>query len=293
MSDYDVVNSRHNLLDENVKQQRGGPTPAASGTIPDSITYDRFQILLQNSLDQQFQRMKIYFNQQIDAKITVAIQGLEDNFTKATDFLEDNQKEIKTNVSAATNRIKSLEVEKLALETSVIELNRRIETLEKTSRSRNIEIQAVPEKKSENVMFIIKKIYEVLNIPSPAEAETSSVRRVAKLKPDSDRPRNILLTLQSERQRDQLISAFRRYNKNNPKAELSSSSIGLPGPSQRIYLSEHLSSQCKELHYAARKFAKEHSFTYVWIKYGRVYLRKNDNEPAIHIKTKNDFDKLK
>ncbi|KAI5637564.1 hypothetical protein NE865_09697 [Phthorimaea operculella] len=222
-----------------------------------------------------------------------AVKGLEDNFNKATEFLELNQKEIKSDVSAATNRIKSLESEKLALETSIIDLNRRIETLEKTSRSRNIEIQAVPEKRSENVMYIVKKIFEVLNVPSPAEAEICSARRVAKLRPESDRPRNILVTLQSERQRDQLISAFRRYNKNNPKMEFSSSSIGLPGPSQRIYLSEHLSSQCKELHYAARKFAKEHSYTYVWIKYGRVYLRKNDNEPAIYIKSQSDFDKLK
>lgn len=258
----------------------------------ESITFDRFQALLQTSLDQKFNQIKDYLNKVVDTKIAIAVKKLEDDFTNTTNFLGEEQNDIKMDLKSAENRIKTLEKEKSALESTTNDLSRRLETLEKLSRSHNVEIQAVPEKKSENLVDLVKKLYKTLGIPS-AENEICSVRRVAKLKPESERPRNILLTLQTERQRDNLISAFRRYNKQNPSSPLSSSSIDIPGPSQRIYVAEHLAAACKELHHTVRNFAKENSYTYVWIKYGRVYLRKDDSGPAIHIKSKSDLNKLR
>ncbi|KAF9414516.1 hypothetical protein HW555_007590 [Spodoptera exigua] len=56
----------------------------------------------------------------------------------------------------------------------------------------------------------------------------------------------------------------------------------------KVYVCEHLSPDCKYLHAATRLKAKELKFKYVWVKYGRVYMRKDDR--AGHILVKNvDF----
>ncbi|KAI5646062.1 hypothetical protein NE865_01955 [Phthorimaea operculella] len=219
----------------------------------------------------------------ITAQISTAIAKVEQDFTKTTDFLVNEQRDVRNDLSIANEHIKKLEDQKQKLETNVTELNHRIMVLEKASRSCNIEIQCVPEKKSENVLELVKKLYEIIKMPS-AVSEICAVRRVAKLNPDSKRPRNILLTVRSEFQRDTFLSSFKRYNQANSTSPISSFSLGIPGESQRIYVSEHLSRQCKELHAAARRYAKENSYTYCWVKFGRVYLRKEDNSPAIHVK---------
>ncbi|KAL0850103.1 hypothetical protein ABMA28_011986 [Loxostege sticticalis] len=61
---------------------------------------------------------------------------------------------------------------------------------------------------------IVRKICDTINVPVH-DVDICSVRRIAKFNPDSSRPRNILLTLPSERQRDIILSAYKRYNKHH------------------------------------------------------------------------------
>ena len=44
-----------------------------------------------------------------------------------------------------------------------------------------------------------------------------------------------------------------------------------------IYVMEHLSPSLKSLHAATRIKAKEKGYKYVWIKSGRIYVRKTDS----------------
>lgn len=134
----------------------------------------------------------------------------------------------------------------------------------------------VPEKKNENLLPILKNLCAKISAPV-TESEVFAVRRVAKMNNESARPRNILVTLPSERHRDYVISAFQRYKKANRTNPLNSSDLGFPAENgQYIYVTEHLAPECKELHSAARKAAKERAYKFVWVKYGRVYMRKNE-----------------
>lgn len=236
---------------------------------------------LSSLLDSKLQKIEMSITEQVKAtiksEITSAIDKLKSEFTETTDFLDAEQKDLKKDINSANDKIKSLEAENLKLSKELTSLGRRIRPLEKSSRSCNVEIQVVPENKEENVTSIFKKLCEKIDFPI-VDSEISSVRRVAKLNPSSDRPRNILVTLKSERQRDDLISAYRGYNKNNKNDLLNSSHLNISGEKQRIFVTEHLSSEVKELHSAARKTAKERGYKFVWIKYGRIYVRKSDDD---------------
>ncbi|CAG5019812.1 unnamed protein product [Parnassius apollo] len=149
----------------------------------------------------------------------------------------------------------------------------------------------VREKRNENLLHLIQKLHDTVNVSLDMNC-ICSVRRIAKINSKPDRPRNILLTLQTERQRDILLSAVKRYNKTNRPNHLNSTCLGIEGESPAIYVTEHLSSTTKKLYAEAKKFAKDNLYKYVWVKYERMCMRKNDNESVLLIRDLSNFEKL-
>ncbi|CAG9788942.1 unnamed protein product [Diatraea saccharalis] len=137
--------------------------------------------------------------------------------------------------------------------------------MENMSRSHNVELQAVPESRSENIMTIFKKFCNTIGMTID-DTQITACRRVAKMNEKSKRPRNILETLSSPRLRDTILSLTRRFNKSakDPSNMLNSSHLGLAASSAtRIYVTEHISPQCKFLYAETRKVAKEKKYDFV------------------------------
>ncbi|XP_053619960.1 uncharacterized protein LOC128680688 [Plodia interpunctella] len=228
----------------------------------------------------------------IKKEVVAAIDQVRLEFTQTTDFLQNGQKELKSDIESTDAKVKSLEKQNTDLKKDLNALQRRLESIEKVSRSLNVEIQGVPEKRNENVMTLVKNLYNAVSLPT-TDTEISTCRRVAKLPTTaSSRPRNILLSLPSMRHRDTLLSAVKRYNKSNPGNTLSSVHLGIQGDKCPVYVSEHLSPECKEL-FALSRVAARGKYRYVWVKYGNIYVRKDENSPAIHIKNKDCLSKIK
>lgn len=163
--------------------------------------------------------------------------------------------------------------------------------MEKISRNHNLELQAVPESKSENVLYLFNKLCDIVNMPiDPLHIQ--ACRRIAKYNSSSNRPRSILVTLSSSSLRDKVISAVHRYNKKHPTETLNSRLFDFPGETRKVYVTEHLSPEQKLLHAAARKFCKDKNYAYVWVNYGNIYVRKNDSAAAILMKTEDSLKNL-
>ncbi|CAH0397248.1 unnamed protein product [Chilo suppressalis] len=58
---------------------------------------------------------------------------------------------------------------------------------------------------------------------------------------DNDRPRSIVVKLQTTRKRDEILAAVSKFNKNNQDDKLNTSSLGYGGKRSPVYVSEHLS----------------------------------------------------
>lgn len=285
----DVIRSHSSL------KQASEALPPPTNSLPQcttAITLDQFEALLDRKMDV----FKIAIAQEVHSmvmkEVNCMINRLENGFTETTDFLQKGQDDLAKELKLANDKIKALETERSGLQSDIANLDRRLVSIEKTSRSHNIELHMVPEKRNENVLNIIKKLYETVNLTLDM-SNICAVRRVAKLDPKSERPRNILITLQSERLRDGLLSAVRRFNRANRSNTLNSVQLGVEGEPRAVYVAEHLSPATKKLHAETRKLAKDLAYKYVWVKYERVYVRKDDNGSAIHIKDINDIKKLK
>lgn len=112
---------------------------------------------------------------------------------------------------------------------------------------------------------------------------------MASVNKGSKKPRVIL---RSVRCRDEFYSAVARFNKSNPGNKLNSSMLGIGGISSSVYVAKHLSRANKMLHAAARAKAKDLSYKFVWVRNGRVFMRKNETSHFIHVKNNEVLERL-
>lgn len=280
------------------------PSPAlasSSGILAgkDEITIEKISTLLEEKLSasltifmETFRKaLREDVKEMVRSEIGSAINSIKEEFSATTDFICAEQKTHEADINKNATTIRSLEDKNTKLQAEIIRLNTRLIGMEKISRSCNLELQAVPERRNENVVALFKKLCEVVKA-TVDDVHVSACRRVAKQNSASNRPRNIVVTFSSPRIRDLVLSATNRYNKAHPGRGLVSSDLDINGETHRIFVTEHLSPEQKSLHAASRKAAKDHGFKYVWIKHGQIYVRKDDSSGAILIKDMDSLTKL-
>lgn len=208
-----------------------------------------------------------------------------DELSNTVVFLSGLQDEQVVINSESREKLRKLENENSSLMCTVSELNARVGQMEQLSRDCNVEVQCVPESRTENVVEVLNKLLHSVSCELPASS-VLSVHRVAKLNSDSDRPRSIVAKLATPLLRDSVLAAVTKFNKSkkNKDDKLNSLHLGFASK-QPIYVSEHLTPSNKKLHAAARKFAKEKDYLYVWIRNGRIFIRKNNESPFIVVKS--------
>ncbi|KAL0851711.1 hypothetical protein ABMA28_000033 [Loxostege sticticalis] len=245
--------------------------------LAETLTLSDISRLLDNKLEASFQAFAQSFRAAlrqdikdiVHKEMTPVIQTVKDEFSVTTDFISEEQRKLKAEIDAKDKRIKQLE----------------------TSRACNIELQAVPEAKNENLLTLFKKLCSVINIPMD-DTSIRCIHRVAKMDQTSKRPRNILVSLSSSYQRDQILSAAHRFNKLHRNDLLGSTHLGISGEHRRIFVAEHLSPSMKSLYAECRKLAKETNYKFVWVRYGKIFVRRDESSSPIHIKTQESLKKL-
>ncbi|XP_028165096.1 uncharacterized protein LOC114356174 [Ostrinia furnacalis] len=213
--------------------------------------------------------------------LNTSIEFMSDKFDKMTEGLQQQQQEIIT-----------LKKENACLRTEVNSLSGKLQQLDQLSRASTLEIQCVPDKKTENVLQIVKQLGRTVNC-TINDQDIHYCSRIAKINPNSTRPRSIIAKLSSPRLRDTVLSAVSRYNKENPQNKLSTADFGFnPENKTPVFVLESLSYENKQLHAAARQRGKELNFKFVWVRAGRIYMRKNETSEAIFIRNASALDKI-
>lgn len=211
------------------------------------------------------------------------MNGMMNNFQQSLSCFNDFYEEIRKSVEDKSARIMKLEKENIELKSTLGDVVKRLNTIEQQSRSSNIEIQCVPEHRSENVVNTVLQLGSVVGCKI-ADSDILHATRVAKMDNQSNRPRSIVVKFITPRTRDSVLAATINYNKKNPSNKLNSSHLGIAANKpQPIYVSEHLSTHNKSLHAAARIKSKELGYRFVWIRNGRIFMRRTESSECISI----------
>ncbi|XP_026326843.1 uncharacterized protein LOC113235379 [Hyposmocoma kahamanoa] len=207
------------------------------------------------------------------------------------DFLSSEYDRMKSDIQSSEEKIRNLSKDNTTLKSKVDELSGRLNLLVQHARETNVEINGIPEHKSENLVSVFKQLSSAVSRPI-ADTNILSCTRVRKMDDYSQRPRAIVVKLPGTAIRDEILAAVAKFNKATPSEKLHSGHLGYGGKKSPIFVSEHLAPYYKALHTRTRHVARDKDYKYVWIRNGRIFVRKNDQSPAKQIKSYENLNNL-
>lgn len=221
---------------------------------------------------------------QFNAKIKEVIQTVTE-ITSSMTFIEQQYEDIKKDLKEKETVIYSLEAENKALRITVNDLASRTSAMEQHARANNVEIQCIPEHKSEHLLTCVKQLAATVNYKIN-DSDIHLCTRISKFNRDSNRPRSVVVKFGCQRIRDEFLAATVNFNKkfNVKQDKLNTSHLGIGGEQKPIYVVEHLSPALKALHASARVKAKEKNYRFVWVKGGQIFMRKSEKTEYIHVR---------
>ncbi|XP_026325743.1 uncharacterized protein LOC113234605 [Hyposmocoma kahamanoa] len=284
-----VSKKNDNTPIRNVNTSRGNKRPALNSPPTDnsraSMSRDDIREILEvmtKNMDDNFAKMRQNMTSALDEQLK-PIRAELSQMNDSMNFISNQYEDLKKVHEASQLRVTELEKQSVELKATVEDLTLRINQVEQQSRQNNVELQCVPEDKNENIMQIIHQLGKTIGCRLN-DNDVLNCTRTAKVNRSSTRPRSIVVQLASPRLRDQLLASTISFNKANPQNKLNSSHLGLSGNITPIFVTEHLSPSNKVLHAAARRAAKDKGYKYVWIRSGKIFLRKSDDTEFILVK---------
>ncbi|XP_047042131.1 uncharacterized protein LOC124646105 [Helicoverpa zea] len=272
----------------NKRQALQSPPNIGSSPVAEERVRSIIEEVMQSQLDRLLEKMnlnmKMLLNQEINS-MREEITGLR----KSVDFMSNQYDDMAKEKKGIEDQVKALQSRNNELSATIKNMTSRINTLEQHARSKNVEIQCVPQTKNENLIDIIKQLGTSINCDIKEE-NILNCTRVMKANNNSERPKSIVVQFNTPRFRDTFLASVINFNKSKPVGDkLNATHVGLKGVKSPIFVSEHLSLSSKALHAATRIKAKNKGYKYVWIRGGRIFVRKADDSD---IKVIKDMDSL-
>lgn len=233
--------------------------------------------------------------QEVSSSIKQDIESLQSRLATSETRIIELEQTI-TSMSSSQQNFNDVMKENSLLRTDLECLQAKFDDLDQVSRSCNVEIQNIPEKKAENLIHLSIKIGKLIGIDIK-ESDIRSVHRVAPGKP-SNRPKNIVLQLSTRRQRDDVIAAARARRTLTvasllgPPESTAAAAAAAVNQDARFYINEHLTLKNKLLFSTARQHAKAKNYKYIWVKNHCILLRKSDEARVVHIRCSDDIKKI-
>ncbi|XP_026328017.1 uncharacterized protein LOC113236226 [Hyposmocoma kahamanoa] len=216
----------------------------------------------------------------------------ERELRKSVEFISEAHDDFKLTIDTLDKDNTQLKGANQLLQSTVHGLEDRLNNLEQYLRENNLELHGVPEFLSENLTNVLQQCSKFIG-HQLNDGDIVGCVRVAKLNKDSKFPKTIVAKFRSVRCRDEFYSAVYRYNKAHPNDKLNTNHLGIAGEKKPVYVSEHLSLFFKSIHAASRKKAKEAGYKFVWVRNGRIYVRKDSDSSYIYIKNQDSLELIR
>jgi hypothetical protein len=218
-----------------------------------------------------------------------ANKDLTDSMNKYSSWIEDNTKQIKevaNSIKTVVQEISVLKQENLNLKNENKLLTDRVNFLDQATRENVVEINGVPVVKDESIMELLKKMSDVINFDFKEEMVDNCYRYKV---PNADPSRSTGIVVRFVRKLDKIRFVACRRDKRN----LNSRDLGFyEGNASVIYVNDSLTQERRKLLRAAKEKKKEKQYTFLWVRNGRIFMRKSDGERYVTIDSHGDLDKL-
>ncbi|XP_046662973.1 uncharacterized protein LOC124355863 [Homalodisca vitripennis] len=179
--------------------------------------------------------------------------------------------------------VEELKAENKSLKQQVVVLEERLVEVEQYSRRNTLEIYGVPEEKNEDTLETVKKVGAALNMTIENDM-VDACHRLYK-KPGTKGPAGIIVKFVRRGGKEDMI------HKRKVKRALSTRHINLPMDSQ-IYINESFCPTKRRLLALARVKKKDLGYAFLWVRNGKIFMRKKEGDRAKEIVSQQDLQNL-
>lgn len=165
----------------------------------------------------------------------------------------------------------------------ISKLEEEQENLNLYSRRDCLEFHGIPEMLGENTDDLVKRIGDLIEV----EVLSTDISTSHRLPSKRGQTRPIIAKFTRRNIRDNVY-----HQKGNLK-NFNSSNLGFTHPTNNLYINESLTPKAKDLFYKVREFRKIHNFKYVWTRYGKTHLKKEDAATTKSFASLIDFEKFR
>lgn len=205
------------------------------------------------------------------------IQQINVNIENSIAFLTSQNEEFRKKIDQLEGKIKEDRQYITVLED-------RIEDLQRSNRKNNIEIKNVPSKSNETKEHLVDMVIS-LSQNIGYKIEKSNITDIYRVRGKGEKAKStpIVVETSSTLLKTGFLKMCKSFNIKN-KTKLRAKHLGLCKDEETpIYISEQLTAKGSRLYFLARDLAKSKTYRFCWTAYGKIYVRKDENSPIIHI----------
>ena len=207
--------------------------------------------------------------------------------------IEKSLEDISAQMKDLDRKMDMLEGERNYTRAKIAELEERSESLERFVRKTSVEIRGVPKRKKEKKEELLSMVSSLIKTTG-LEYSPYDIRDIYRLPSKENATTSTIVTeFSSNFFKDKFLSSVKQYNSAQRGRQLNTSHLGIDGPEATLFVSEHLTSKAKRLHFLARDFARSEQFQFCWITNGRIFLRKKEGDKYTVVRNEGTFQNLR
>lgn len=213
------------------------------------------------------------------------IKGELSELKQSSDYLSGKIDDFASQMAKIQDRVAKVEDMKktvYSLESEIHSLQLQLSVMDQRSRLNNVEIKGVPQKKDENLFSVVEALYGKTNL-SYSKAQINFLHRTPL---HGTKEKSIIVSFLNRYAKEEFVAATRACK------TLSASDLGYSNSNQRVFVNDHLNASSKILLNRTKSRAKDMKFDYVWVKHGKIHVRKNDTSPVFVISKEDDLNKI-
>ncbi|XP_039287801.1 uncharacterized protein LOC120352170 [Nilaparvata lugens] len=178
-------------------------------------------------------------------------------------------------------------IDSQALEINILKkqnhnLQRAVSDLQQYTRSNCLELHNYPQEKNEDLIGVVKSVSKALG-HELTDMQIDNCHRL----PTRDQKKTPPIIIKLTRRIDKEEILRRR----RVKRDFSTRHLNLPSDIP-LYVNESLAPERRKVLALAKVAKTEKAYKYLWIRNGKILMRKSDGKPVISLETVDDLDKL-
>jgi len=263
-------NSSAEKPNKSVRKSRGGSTPCSSPASASFVVTDQLD-------DENNVNNPTLFDIMNEMKV------MSQYCVSMNDKVDTIQVQQQRRIELLEDEVKELKCEKAAMLSKIEELQLRVGAGEQEKLRDTAVISGTAGHKDEDLVALVCGMATAL----ACEVSEQNIVHCRRFSPTPGStpgsPSNILVKFSSPEACDRLMVKCKEAQKaNNP---ITTEKLKMPGPLRYIFVNPMMTPDNKKLYDGARSLVKEAGYKFVWFKYDKVWVRRDEGARPVHIRS--------